>query len=1062
MAAYNSSAQYSRQYENLRGVDLTSGQTQVAPQRFAWAQNMWKDYATEQGGAIETMPGFRQINAWSGKTVYGIWTFKPAGGEMYVLIHAGDTLYQFRHADRDLIAKNSSLIKEYGGLADAQSNAFVFNGRFYILDGDAFKVFMKGENGEWSLKNAEEEAYIPVTFVNGEIYEQRNMLIDKTYNRETQAAEFYPDPYYKIKYGALVGFADDYRSDGVVLLPGTVDSVSAIAAGAFENNETIEKVILGSCDDTGTAILRIGARSFKGCHGLKSVEILAGEIGTEAFAGCTSIEKVSVYGSYYTSVLDEAFSQCTKIREVYVNGSVSGDAFNGCTSIETVKLDGYGTVSNDAFSGCDAIKEIYLGEKTSFEGPSEEDGDFVYNHFGSLASIEKVYTALSESDIYDYEYEPNYPELEQLLSEMVNAGAEIVYETPTETEPGRSISSLIERQAIVYDKADSVEQVHIDDDVMDRRDWYTIYHTLKGEEYVERVVMLEDKDADVKLTDMFIDVELNCKASEFSTVEGYLDFSSANEEYKGTATDAITKCTKSASFDGRIFLTGNPELPNTVFYCSRDDTGHANPLYWGTLNYINDGVGLSPNTAMLATADMLMVLKGNDTHDATIYYHRGVDTENDVIPRIYPSERGLSGVGCVGTAVNFRDDAVFLSPTGLEAVGKQQVNLERTLAHRSTLVDRMMAREDLPKARAVEWEGYLMLFMPSGMVYMADSRQIWQNGENVEYEWYLLSDIGVYDGQTEDFEQITGDGMLYDEEGGHWLSDEFTEAYAAVDGKRYEIGPMPDEPVFIPSEKVYMSYLYRTDSGSDVWYLDPELTEQARLPVALIGEYAYIVTESGRYSGGEFKSVSAVSDVDGVLYFGTENGSLCCFNTDKRGLSFHDAPVAVGAIHPNWYTFNGRQIDSYITTAYDSAGFPDLAKKTVKKSLVVHAKTFPGSRIEVRVRTDRNEEWRSVRDNYEDRWSSVGQFGDSRIPVRTNHGEKWNSVDTVSTATYDFYAIDYESAPLQLAEAALTTIREKEKKWAYKQLYFGSVGFRSPWGLYSAGYRFTVTGRIKT
>jgi hypothetical protein len=102
----------------------------------------------------------------------------------------------------------------------------------------------------------------------------------------------------------------------------------------------------------------------------------------------------------------------------------------------------------------------------------------------------------------------------------------------------------------------------------------------------------------------------------------------------------------------------------------------------------------------------------------------------------------------------------------------------------------------------------------------------------------------------------------------------------------------------------------------------------------------------------------------------------------------------------------------------------------VKKSLVLHAKTFPGSRVEVKVRTNRNDEWRQV--------------------------------GVISTATYDFYSLDYASSPLQLTDETLSTIREKEKKWALKQLYFGSLGFKSPWGIYSAGYRFTVTGRIKS
>lgn len=1170
-AAYNSQTQYSRKYEDLRGVDLTSGQTQISPQRFAWAQNMWRDYSTEQGGAIETIPGFRLIAAWSGKKIYGVWQFRPFGGELFIMVHAGDTLYRFRHADRDAIGEDGSLIDEYTGLVDGQSTAFVFNGRFYILDGASFRVFMKGEDGVWRLNSTADTAYLPVTFVNGEMYEQRNMLTDRTINRETEAAEFDPLWLYKsskmlgiAESGQIDGFVPNYRSDLVFLsgkLPGTAtnsdeafDFTEKIGEGAFEGDEGIETVFVGLTGFSNDDVIfnRVESRAFAGCKNLKYAEVCGG-IASDAFADCTSLKEVVLHDDNKTT------------RDTIKNG-----AFRNCTGIEVVKLTASVSelMSDLVFGDSNAIKEIYLGNNLdscvpsitkntyhdditpelnyiqylgSFEGltiPKQEHNPYsalaidglpyllaknpeyvasgnveysivqnVWSHgdknapdyivllpqtreviydegedwewretvdidwtlpeeynrlpfkidegayldsnrnlirryravpyyvrtgrYGNLSKIEKVYTS------YSFETIPseNKSVFDALQEEY---GAEIVYETPTPRSP---FANVIARQAIVYDPADSVEQVHLDDEIMDKSDYGVVYHTIKDEEYVDRVVLLEDRDADVKLTDMFVDIELNAKPSKFATAEGYLDFASANKEYEGTAYDAIIKCTKSATFDGRVFLTGNPALPNTVFYCSRDDTGHPNPAYWGALNYMNDGVGVSPNTAMLATADMLMVLKGNDPHDATIYYHAGVDTDNDVIPRIYPSERGVAGVGCLGIAVNFRDDAVFMSRAGLEAVGKRQVNLERTLAHRSTLVDRMLTREELTSSCAVEWGGYLMIFTPSGNVYLADSRQMWQNGENVEYEWYVLCDVGVYEGQTEDFIQITGDGMLYDDAGGHWLSEELTEAYAVIDGKRYPLGALPSEPQFVPSGDVHVSYIYKSASGSDVWFADPALTEQARLPVARIGEHAYIVTESGRYSGGEFKSVTAAVEADEVLYFGTENGALCCFNTDKRGLSYNDEPVGVGAIHPHWYTFNGRQIDSALVTAYDGAGFPDLAKKTVKKSLIVHAKTFPGSRIEVRVRTDRNDEWRTAHDNYEARWKRAG---------------------IASTATYDFYTLDYASAPLQVVDAALTTIREKEKKWAYKQLYFGSLGFRSPWGLYRAGYRFTVTGRIKT
>lgn len=1143
MAAYNSQTQYTRRLDDFRGVDLTSGQVQVSPKRFAYAQNMWRDYSAELGGAIETMPGFRALNPFSG-TIHGIWAFRPFEGELYVIVHSGTSLYQFKHADRDSIADDPSLITEYTGLADAHSTAFAFNGRFYILDGESFRVLKKTDRG-FELSATEDTAYLPVTFINGEMYEQRNMLIDRTINRETQAAEYdasnlfeYAKGYDQgsLSFGSIVGFAGKSRADAIIILAqlkgsagilgASFDSVNEIGENAFEGNGTIKRVMICLPTQGGYGSrMYILARAFADCSALETIELCDASVGIEAFAGCRALKSVYLNN---VGIGERAFDGCTGIESIRLvgNGVISAGVFSS-SSPQKIWLDkckgfvpwgfaeneryeeGYYCLlpyieisnpdynedspvtldnfpylldPNPSFDGLASNEyEIYANDQlvggahmvdyavlmaqtrpyTDENGDTEDvDIDWTlpeeYNKypfvieavgngryrakavykmggsFGDVSRLEKIHTAYTAEELAG-----ELSELGGAIRELADAaGAEIFYQSPTPVSLGRKsvddtalsdqYVTVKARQVVVYDPADSVERVEVDGEAIS--DYGVSYSYVDDEWYVDKVMLWESATDDEELTQFDIDVVLNCKSGKFTTAEGHLDFMAGNTDYEGTSRDAIVKCTISATFDGRIFLTGNPELPNTVFYCQRDNTGYPNPAYWGVLNYVNDGVGQSPNVAMLATSEMLMVLKGNDPHDATIYYHIGVDSGNDVVPRIYPSERGLAGVGCNGIAINFRDDAVFMSNAGLEAVGKQQVNLERTLTHRSSLVDRMMTRERLSDSVAAEWNGYLMIFTPSGNVYMADSRQMHQSGERVEYEWYLLSDVGVYEGQTEDYEQITGDVMLYDETGLRWLSEEHTELYAVIDGHRYPVELPPSEPQFTPGGAVWESHAYKSASGSEVW-LDEEGAE-LRLDVALFDGKAYIVAPSGRYSGGEFRCVTSASDIEGILYIGTQDGTVCCFNTDKRDVPYGDEPPADGTIHRHWYTFNGRQIDSFLTTAYDHAGFPDLAKKTVKKSLVVHAKTFPGSRMEIRVRTNRNDEWRQV--------------------------------GMISVATYDFYSLDFASAPLQLTDETLTTIREKEKKWALKQLYFGSVGFMSPWGIYSAGYRFTVTGRIKS
>ena len=53
--------EYARYFDNLRGVDFSSDQNDVDDSRLAYLVNMYRDYKSGQGGAIETIPGFREI-----------------------------------------------------------------------------------------------------------------------------------------------------------------------------------------------------------------------------------------------------------------------------------------------------------------------------------------------------------------------------------------------------------------------------------------------------------------------------------------------------------------------------------------------------------------------------------------------------------------------------------------------------------------------------------------------------------------------------------------------------------------------------------------------------------------------------------------------------------------------------------------------------------------------------------------------------------------------------------------------------------------------------------------
>ena len=91
-------ADYSRYYGDFRGVDFSSDHTQVHEQRLAYAVNMYKDYQSGQGQALETIPGFRRrVEFPEKKKIYGIHHFKYKDtnnvSQTKILVHTGTKLY---------------------------------------------------------------------------------------------------------------------------------------------------------------------------------------------------------------------------------------------------------------------------------------------------------------------------------------------------------------------------------------------------------------------------------------------------------------------------------------------------------------------------------------------------------------------------------------------------------------------------------------------------------------------------------------------------------------------------------------------------------------------------------------------------------------------------------------------------------------------------------------------------------------------------------------------------------------------------------------------------------
>ena len=190
--------------------------------------------------------------------------------------------------------------------------------------------------------------------------------------------------------------------------------------------------------------------------------------------------------------------------------------------------------------------------------------------------------------------------------------------------------------------------------------------------------------------------------------------------------EKIFKSKIGAIFDNRVFFSGNQDYPNALFWSELED-----PRYFGSDNWTPEG-DVAPVKAIVQGYNELLVIKEPSQEGASIISH--TPTLDYEVGKVYPAVESNINEGCIATAINFRDDICFLSKNGLESI-TGEINQERLLTHRSTMVDKkMITNLNYKQAKMTEYHGYLLILI-DGKVYLADSRATFQD-TNTEYEWY--------------------------------------------------------------------------------------------------------------------------------------------------------------------------------------------------------------------------------------------------------------------------------------------------------------------------------------
>ena len=673
------------------------------------------------------------------------------------------------------------------------------------------------------------------------------------------------------------------------------------------------------------------------------------EIGGHAFDGNLTVTSV-VCPSGVTLIGSSAFRNCTALTSFSGGEALTRiglNAFQGCTALTTLVLPGtLRVVQSYAFYGCSALTTLYYG-----------GADFA-DEVGVSVLGNTPLTSLTPTN----------------GSEGTGAFGD-AYTLTFDAPVNEVVGVTVDGTAIWDNRGDPIYSVAISDG---------------------KAVSVTIKTSDRrKLRGRRVTATVSAPARRC----GVGTVREAFPRYAGEIPAMIRRCTRITVFDGRLFLSGNPDLPDAVFYSCRTSDGTMEGRYFGVYQYFRDGAGKDRVVSLVSGPDALTVFTSGDGRGC-VFRHTATATGDDQLPRIYPRETGNGSFGAVGDAILYRDAPIFVSASGVWSVLPTGLRYERSAVSRSEGIASLFPA-DPSLVRLAVWDGYLAVFLPGGEVLLGDGRQgREQPSGGSGFEWWRLSGIGGH----------IGDHAVYR------FSSVLSSAASAL-------GITLAPPA-----------LQDTETTGTV------VDESGTLSVT-VGTYRYAVYGGRERAGGTLCPPCAVASCGEELLFGTESGELFRFNTDKRGV-----PPTVeasgmtadqlaryreerpGEIAPEWYDFAGHPIPVSLETVSDDGGMPTCRKNTVAGSAFLDLDLLPRSSFGLSV------------------------ISDGKTPEQSFR---------INASGVDFASIDFSEFSFAPCGTGTAVFREKCRLWHRKRYLLFSDSFDTPLSVRAVLYRAEDAGKVK-
>lgn len=368
--------------------------------------------------------------------------------------------------------------------------------------------------------------------------------------------------------------------------------------------------------------------------------------------------------------------------------------------------------------------------------------------------------------------------------------------------------------------------------------------------------------------------------------------------------DYLTGCSLCALYDGRIFMSGNPDYPERIFFSSKpcEDT----PCFYQT-NLLRVNKSGASVISLLSYGGMLWVFKSYDDGDGSVILYKTND-EGYCLCRTY------SDFKPTGQLCSADGKIIFLTEEGLFAIENPLCDERAFVKRLSRDIEPELLREDLRNASLTFWRGYIAIGCGEN-IYLCDTES--EDG----YDWYLITGVGGYE----------NDRRVY--------------RYSAYAEEGYFLHP-------------------RTNQVTESEALSIITEDKRRIYYTIEDKKKYAVYPTEQFDGGDFLPARRLISDGRLLLFYSDDGRIFIFNTDKRGIipqSIMDSTdfdekeykrLYGDRIHPMFYSFDRHAPKYMLVTHSDGCGISDLVKSSDGSSLTLRLKVMNSKPPSIEIFTD--------------------------------------------------------------------------------------------------------------